>query len=140
MRPRFFADFPSAPPLCTDRETRAARAAAAVCSGRASLSRVALAQRSGLVIGGRFQQPQQERIATLVVVACLICHTGRDSMTNEKPKPEDAASPPGARRSISTIKDPAYWRALGEFIETFASAETMLFNCNYSPLITVERG
>jgi hypothetical protein len=39
-------------------------------------------------------------------------------MANETPK-----SP----RSISIVRDPAYWQALGEFIEAFASAETMLF-------------
>jgi hypothetical protein len=29
---------------------------------------------------------------------------------------------------VSVTKDPAYWQALGEFIEAFAGAETMLFN------------
>ncbi|MGD0762659.1 MAG: hypothetical protein ABR929_05610 [Roseiarcus sp.] len=43
-----------------------------------------------------------------------------------KPSEPPIAAP--APRSVSTTKDPAYWQALGEFIETFASTETMLFS------------
>jgi hypothetical protein len=48
-------------------------------------------------------------------------------METKSPKPK-AAAPPGSRSWISTAKDPAYWQALGEFIEAFASAELLLFN------------
>jgi hypothetical protein len=46
-------------------------------------------------------------------------------MSEKPPKSEDAL--PAPRSSISSVKDPVYWQALGEFIETFASTETMLF-------------
>jgi hypothetical protein len=45
-------------------------------------------------------------------------------MTNKHSTPEAGAQHP---RSIDYIGDPAYWQALGEFTERFATAETMLF-------------
>jgi hypothetical protein len=51
-------------------------------------------------------------------------------MTAETPKPSSPISTsidPHTGRTISTMKDPAYWQALGQFIEAFASTETVLF-------------
>jgi hypothetical protein len=47
------------------------------------------------------------------------------AMTPAKPP---ASSPQSARRIVSLVKDPAYWQALGQFIEAFAHAEILLFN------------
>lgn len=49
-------------------------------------------------------------------------------MPRKPRKPEDSATEPRPPRLISFTKDPAYWQALGEFIELFASAEHVLFN------------
>jgi hypothetical protein len=51
-------------------------------------------------------------------------------MKGETPKPGDTIAwsiDPRTNRTTRTIRDPAYWHALGEFIESFASTETMLF-------------
>ena len=45
-------------------------------------------------------------------------------MEGKPPKPVDVSS----ESWVSSEKDPAYWQALGELIEAFASAETLLFN------------
>jgi hypothetical protein len=74
---------------------------------------------------GHLQQPQQESVAALVIVASLIAHTGRNSMANKKLKPGSAT--PNRRSFISHIPDPHYWLALGEFVERFALAEIALF-------------
>jgi hypothetical protein len=47
-------------------------------------------------------------------------------MPKKPPKPEGTKS--NSRSWVSAVKDPAYWQELGEFIEAFASAETLLFN------------
>ena len=38
------------------------------------------------------------------------------------------SAPPSLVRSVSMTADPAYWQALGKFIETFAGIEILLFN------------
>jgi hypothetical protein len=51
-------------------------------------------------------------------------------MTAETPKrgrPIATSTDPRTGRTLSSVRDPDYWQALGEFIEAFASAETMLF-------------
>jgi hypothetical protein len=64
-------------------------------------------------------------LITVLVIVSLIAHAGEDTMTTETPEPNISPTSP---RRISNPKDPAYWEALGEFIEAFASAETVLFN------------
>ena len=67
-------------------------------------------------------------------------HTGEDSMPRNPPKHEDRVTDPRPPRSVSFTKDPAYWQALGEFVEIFASAENVLFNylflCANIPVIS----
>jgi hypothetical protein len=48
--------------------------------------------------------------------------------TPSKPDSAEEATVPPPKRTVNLTKDPAYWEALGQFIEAFAGAENLLFN------------
>lgn len=59
----------------------------------------------GSRLGGRLQQPSQDRIASLrnlaVAIASLVTHAGEDSMSSRPPKPDDRPSAPRRRKAKS---------------------------------------
>lgn len=58
----------------------------------------------------------------------LLTHFGTIIMATTPSKPPVITTTTPPPRVASAVKDPAYWQALGKFIEAFAFAETLLFN------------
>jgi hypothetical protein len=80
----------------------------------------------GARLGGRRQETPQHRVAALrhlAVIASLITHGGKHSMADEVTE----ETLPREVRLVSFLPDPAYWLALGEFVEAFAYVELLLF-------------
>jgi hypothetical protein len=75
-------------------------------------------------LGRHFQQPQQESIAALVVIASLIAHTGEDSMANEHRKSGGPTEP--NEGTLIPVLNQANAAAIGNLTSMWSRLEYMV--------------